>query len=192
MRKLGTLTLLTAVVSAMGLMAAFAASASADSITCNINGSIKLSPGLSENPTVQNIAVTKHKGALLSGCTGSETTVTGGSVHIIGKTTEAVTCAALKGPGAPVALTAIFKWQPNGSGNSTSTTFSMPLTEMSVALGGTIETETPETGPIPFSGDTISGTVTQKYNGTCGSSGHGKGGGKKVNKGSLTGTITVS
>src|SRR6266849_4213996 len=112
----GRLSLATSLFAALGLMAAFASSASADSITCEISGSIKLSPGLSETPTVQNIGITKHKGALLSKCSGSETPVTGGNVHVVTKTTEAVTCAALKGSGAPVesANDAIFKWQPKG------------------------------------------------------------------------------
>lgn len=187
--KLGTLTVLTAVVSAIGLMAAFAASASADSITCEISGSIKLSPGLTETPTVQNIGITKHKGALLSNCSGAtETTVTGGSVHVVGKTTGPVTCKTLTEAGAPVEEAAIFKWQPNGEGTENSNAaFSMPLTEMPVAIEGTVATEPGH----PFSEDKITGKVTQKY-GTCGSSGHGKGGGKKANKGTFTGTITIS
>jgi hypothetical protein len=103
------------------------------------------------------------------------------------KTEAPVTCAALKGPGAPVTETnAIFKWLPKGEGNSMGT-FTMPLTETSVALGGTFDT-----GTFPFSGDKISGSATQKYSGSCGGSGHGKGGGKKVNKGTFTGSITIS
>jgi hypothetical protein len=188
--KLGKLSVLTVLVSAIGLMSAFAASASADSITCEISGSIKLSPGLTETPQVQNISITKHKGAALTACSGTETTVTGGNVNIHMKTEKAVTCAALKSTGEAVVETnAIFKWQPKGEGTENSTgTFSMPLTEESVALGGTIAT-----GSFPFSEDTISGTVKQSYIGgeTCGvSSGHKKA--KKVNKGSFTGSITIS
>jgi hypothetical protein len=62
------------------------------------------------------------------------------------------------------------------------------VTENSVPIEGMVATEEGH----PFSGDTISGTVKQTYTGTCGSSGHGHGGGKKVNKGSFTGTITIS
>jgi len=184
------LSAMAVLISAAGVMGAFATSASADSITCEISGSIKLSPGLSETPTVQNIGITKHKGALLSNCSGSETPVTGGNVHVVTKTTEAVTCAALKGSGAPVesANDAIFKWQPKGESTQNSTgSLSIPLTEMTVALEGTMNM-----GTFPFSEDKITGSVTQKYSGTCGSSGHGKGGGKKVNKGKFTGTITIS
>src|SRR5216683_2359399 len=131
----GRLSLATSLLAALGLMAAFAASASADSITCEISGSIKLSPGLSESPTVQNIGITKHKGALLSKCSGAtETKVTGGNVHVVGKTTGPVTCKTLTEAGAPVEETAIFKWQPKGEGTeNSSASFSMPLTEMPVA-----------------------------------------------------------
>lgn len=46
-------------------------------------------------------------------------------------------------------------------------------------------------GSSPFSEDTVTGEVTQKYGATCGSSGgHGKG--KKDNKETFTGTITIS
>jgi hypothetical protein len=185
----GRLSALTAAIAAIGLMGALAASASADSITCNISGSIKLSPGLSESPTVQNLGITKHKGALLSGCTGAvETKVTGGNLHVVGKTTEAVTCAALKGTGAKTEDAGIFKWQPKGEAfENSNATLNFPVTENSVAIEGTVATQEGH----PFSGDTISGTVKQTYGG-CGSSGHGKGGGKKVNKGTFTGSITIS
>jgi hypothetical protein len=187
--NLGRVSVLAVLVSAVGLMAAFSASASADSITCEISGSIKLSPGLSETATVQHIGITKHKGALLSNCTGAmETTVTGGNLHLVGNTTEAVTCAALKGSGAPTADEGIFKWQPKGESTENSTAaLNFPLTEMPVAIEGTVATEAGH----PFSEDKITGMVTQKY-GSCGSSGHGKGGGKKANKGMFSGSITIS
>src|ERR1700732_5077585 len=184
--KFAKLSVLTVLVSTAGLMGAFAASASADSITCTISGTIQLSPGLSESAQVQNISITKHKGAKLSGCSGTETTVSGGNATIHMKTANAVTCAALKSVGAPVTETnAVFKWV-GASGNSMGT-FTMPLTEAPVALGGTIAM-----GAFPFSEDTISGTATQTYTGgsKCGmSSGHKKA--KKVNKGSFSGSITI-
>ncbi len=185
--KLWTLPALTALVSTMGLVGAFAASASADSITCEISGSIKLSPGLSESAQVQNISITKKKGAKLSACTGTETPVTGGNATIHMKTAEPVTCAALTGAGAPVAETnAVWKWQPKGETTTNSmSTFVMPLTEMSVPLEGTFAM-----GTFPFSEDTISGTVKQTYSGSCVSSGHKKA--KKVNKGTFSGSITIS
>jgi hypothetical protein len=188
--NLGRLSALSVLVSAIGLMCAFTASASADSITCKVTGTIKLSPGLTETPQVQNIQIVKKKGALLSECTGSETSVTGGNINIHMRTTEAVSCSALTGPGAAVTPeNAIFKWQPKGTENSLGL-ISIPLTEMPVAISGSVNAE-PSTAP--FAGDTVSGEVTQKYGATCGSSGgHGKGGGKKDNKGSFSGTITIS
>jgi hypothetical protein len=188
--KFGRWSVLTALTSALGLLGAFASSASADSLSCKIEGTIKLSPGLTETPQVQNIAITKHKGALLSNCSATETKVTGGNINIHMKTEKAVTCAVLKGTGEAVVETnAIFKWQPKGEGFENSTgTFTMPLTEAPVNLGGTVAA-----GTFPFSEDTISGTVTQTYSGgdTCGVSvGHKKA--KKVKKGTFTGLITIS
>jgi hypothetical protein len=175
------LSVLTAVISALGLMAAFAASASADSIKCNTSGSIKLSPGLTETPTVQNIQV---KGTL-SACTGEETTVKGGKYNAHLKTTEAVTCSALSGAGAAETPESgiILKWTPHGGGNSLGS-FSMPLTELLSTLSGTITSG-------PFMEDKISGNVLQSY-GKCGSSGKGKGMGKGLKKGTYNGSITVS
>ena len=188
--RMTKLAVLTAAIAAMGLMGALATSASADSITCEISGAIKLSPGLTESPQVQNLGITRHKGALLSNCTGAvETKVTGGNLHVVGKTTEAVTCAALKGTGAKTEDAGIFKWQPKGEGFENSpATLNFPVTENSVAIEGTVAM-----GTFPFSEDKISGMVKQTYGGTCGSSGgHGHGGGKKVNKGTFTGSITIS
>lgn len=164
-------SVLVGLLSAVTLLAATAASASAESTTCAGNsGSIKLSPGLSETPTVQNISI---KGTL-SGCTGS--TVTGGKYVAHLKTTHPVTCAALSSAGEPTTGTIVIKWSPKGQGNSNGT-FSMPLTETTVPISGTIEKGM-------FEKDSISGTVTQKYAGKCG-------GKKKVNKGTFTGSEVV-
>jgi hypothetical protein len=188
--KLGRLSVLTTLIAAVGLMAAFASSASADSITCKVSGLIKLSPGLTQTPHVQNIQITKKKGALLSECSGSETAVTGGTVSVHMRTTEAVACSALKGAGAPVTPeNAIFKWQPKGGENSFGLV-SIPLTEMPVAISGSVNAE-PTTAP--FAGDTVTGEVTQVYIGSEGcdiTSGHKKA--KKVNKGTFSGSITIS
>jgi hypothetical protein len=172
---------LTALISALGLMTAFAASASADSITCNTSGSIKLSPGLSETPTVQNVQL---KGTL-SSCSGTETTVTGGKYNAHLKTAEAITCSALSGSGAAETPESgiIFKWSPKGGGNSLGT-FSMPLTELLSTLSGKITSG-------PFIEDTISGNALQSYVGKCGE-GSGMHKAKKVKKGTYKGSITVS
>ena len=184
------LSLATTLIAALGLLAAFASSASADSITCEISGSIKLSPGLSETPTVQQVGITKHKGAALNGCTGVETKVTGGSVHVSAKTKEAVTCKVLKETGGAAlesANDAQFKWLPSELEMSKGA-LNVPITEVSALLSGTMEM-----GTFPFSEDTITGTVKETYTGgsSCGvSSGHKKA--KKVNKGQFSGTITIS
>jgi hypothetical protein len=186
--KLSRVSALTVLVSAIGIMCAFSASASADSITCEVSGSIKLSPGLSETPTVQNVGITSHKGAKLANCKGSETTVTGGTIHVVAKTKEAVSCKTLKESGAALesANDAQFKWAPKGEPMSTGS-LNVPITEMETSLSGSVNM-----GSFPFSEDTITGSVTEKYSGTCGSS-SGKGhGGKKVNKGQFSGTITIS
>jgi hypothetical protein len=190
--RITKLSVLTAAIAALGLMGALtAASASADTITCQISGSIKLSPGLTETPTVQNVGITAHKGAKLTSCSGTETMVTGGSIHVVAKTKEAITCKALKESGAALESTndAIFKWTPRGGPNSTGS-LNVPITEMAAGLEGSVAI-----GEFPFSEDKISGSVTETYGGgaTCGSSGgHGHGGGKKVNKGTFAGSITIS
>jgi hypothetical protein len=175
------LSVLTVLISALGLMTAFAASASADSISCSTKGSIKLSPGLSETPTVQNVQV---KGTL-SSCSGTETEVKGGKYNAHLKTTEAITCAALSSSGAAETPESgiILKWTPHGSGLSAGT-FSMPLTELLSTLSGKITSG-------PFNEDTISGNVLQSYSGKCGES-SGKHKAKKVKNGTYSGSITVS
>jgi hypothetical protein len=186
--KFGKLSVLTAAIAVAGLMGVLTASASADTLKCEVSGAIKLSPGLSETPTVQNVGITAHKGAKLANCTGTETTVTGGSIHVVAKTKEAITCKALKESGAALesANDAIFKWAPNGTEQSTGS-LNVPITEMSASLSGSVAM-----GTFPFSEDKISGTVSEKYNGTCGSSsGHGHGG-KKLNKGTFSGSIEIT
>ena len=193
----GRLSSASALLAALGLMAAIAPSASADSLSCQINGSISLFPGLSEAPTVQIVKIT-NPGAKLTNCTGTETTVTGGSLWVKGfsaeRTKEAITCQALKGPGAALehpagpGETAVFRWHPKipggGRFNGTGGFVNVPITEMSVSLSGTINPNTPL--PDPFQEDTITGSVTEKYSSTCGGSR------RKVTKGTFTGTITLS
>jgi hypothetical protein len=192
----GRLSSATALLAALGLMAASAPSASADSLSCEISGSISLFPGLSETPTVQSVKIT-NPGAKLTNCTGTETTVTGGSLWVKGfsaeRTKEAITCQALKGPGAALehpagpGETAVFRWHPKipggGRFNGTGGFVNVPITEMSVSLSGAMSTKFPEDA---FQGDNITGSVTEKYSGTCGASRHGK------TKGTFTGTITIS
>jgi hypothetical protein len=139
------------------------------------SGSVMLSPGLSSSAHVQNISI---KGTL-SGCTGS--TVTKGKYVARLKTVNAASCTALGSPGEATTGTIVIKWG-YGSGNSMGS-FSMPLTEVpGVSLGGTLASG-------PFSGDTISGTVSQTYTdgSKCGVPRAGMKA-KKVKKGRFTGS----
>jgi hypothetical protein len=183
--KIGRLSVLTTACAVIGVMAVFASSASADAITCEVNGSIKLSPGLTETPAVQNVGITAHKGAKLSNCKGTETTVTGGTIHVVAKTKEAVSCKTLKERGAALesAGDAIFKWTPSGE-NSTGS-LNVPITELPATLEGSVNA-----GMFPFSEDKITGAVKETYSGSCVAEGKKKA--KKVKKGTFTGTITIS
>jgi hypothetical protein len=180
--RLARLSVVAALMSAFA-MAATPSAASADSTTCSNSGTIKLSPGLEATPHVQNISI---KGTL-TGCAGAESAVTEGAYVAHLKTTEAVSCTALTGAGAAEEATNIvIKWSPKGGGNSMGT-FSMPLTEVpGVSLGGTLASG-------PFNADSISGTVSQTYTGgaKCGVA-QGKKKAKKVNKGTLSGSLTIS
>jgi len=145
---------LLAPVALMGVSAAPASAAEGTTCTGN-SGSIKYSPGLTDSPKVQNVTV---KGTL-SGCSGGGVTSASYLAHL--KSTNAVTCAALTGSGAPTTGTIVIKWSPKGQGNSNGT-FSMPLTEApGASIGGTIESG-------PFATMTLSGTVSQTFSGTCG------------------------
>lgn len=182
MRSRYLLAVLAVMLGAMGVSVA---SASAATTTCTGDGgTIKLSPGLSASPQVQNITI---KGTL-SECSGEGSTVVAGKYLAHLKTAEAVTCSALTGAGALEEETKIIiKWSPKGQGNSMGT-FSMALTEVpGVSLGGTLSSG-------PFSGDNIAGTVSQTFTGgaTCGAA-HGKKPAKKVSKGTFTGSaVTIS
>jgi len=176
MRKLAV----TLVVLALGLMAVSAASADAATATCETSGTIKLSPGLSNTPQVQNVSV---KGTLKN-CSGEESSITGGK-YVAHFKTEAVTCAVLTGAGAPeTESNIVFKWSPKGQGNSMGT-FTLPVTEVpGASLGGLVESGL-------FEGAAISGSVSETYTGgaKCGVSEGKKA--KKVEKGSFSGSLTV-
>jgi hypothetical protein len=159
-------------MSATALFGASTASATLEGTSCSGNGgTIKLSPGLTETPQVQNISI---KGTV-SGCTNG---VFSGKYVAQLTTTNAVTCAALTSGGEVATGTIVLKWSPKRHGNSMGF-FGIGLTEAP---------ESPITGGIekgPFEGASISGSMTQKYMGTC----PGK---KKVRKGTFTGTFNIS
>jgi hypothetical protein len=184
----------TAIRSAMvaALLAAFAmvgtASASAASTTCSASGTIKLSPGLTNEPKVQNVTI---KGSL-SECAGEESEVTSAKFNAHFKTAEPISCETLTGEGVGAAAEEnkiILKWKPKpkGSGNSQGPV-SLLITEVPGALlSGRIESG-------PFEEDAISGSLSQSYTGgpTCGVAPEGKKKAKKVNKGTVTGTVSIS
>ncbi len=178
--------LLAVLAVTLGTMGVSVASASAATTTCAGNsGTIKLSPGLSASPQVQNVTIN----GTLTECSGEGSTVTSGKYLAHLKTAEAVTCSALTGAGALEEETKIIiKWSPKGQGNSMGT-FSMPLTEVpGVSLGGTLSSG-------PFSGGSIAGTVSQTFTGgaTCGVPQGKKKKAKKVAKGTFTGSaVTIS
>jgi hypothetical protein len=170
------------------LLAAFAmvgtASASAASTSCEANGKIKLSPGLSNTAAVQNVQI---KGSLTN-CVSVESPVTSGAFQVHFKTAEAISCATLKtaGVGASSEENMIkLKWS-GGVGNSQGTASLLITEEPAPALTGNITSG-------PFEGGTVSGSLSQHYAGgaTCGES-SGKKKPKKVSKGTVAGTIAVS
>jgi len=175
------LSILASLILAVAMTAA--ASASADTLSCKAAGSIKLSPGLTTTPAVQNVQI---KGSL-SECTGTETEVKEAKFQAHFKTAEAVSCATLKGPGVGAAteenkLIVKFKSAGNSMG-----TISVPITEVaSVSVTGLINSG-------PFIEDAISGSVSQTYTGgtTCGEV-VGKKKAKAVSKGALAGTLSIS
>ncbi len=171
------LSLMVVSVAAIGAMAPSASAATP--VTCEASATVKLSPGLGNSPQVQNVTV---KGTLKN-CAGEGSTVTGGTFIGHLKTGE-VTCASLLSLGEADSGTIVIKWAPKGQGNSLGS-FAMPLTEQPVALGGLVEQG-------PFAEAAISGSVTQSYTGgtTCGVA-EGKKKAKKVNKGTLAGSLTV-
>jgi hypothetical protein len=132
--------------------------------SCETNeGTIRLSPGLTETPHLQNITV---KGTL-GGCGGSSGAESAKYVDHL-KTTEEVTCAALQSLSAepttaPVSLTV--KWAPHELGVSHGTLL-VPITEASpVALTGTLEG-----GPFGAPAAITAGEAFESFNGgsTCG------------------------
>ncbi len=132
--------------------------------TCAQNqGTIKLSPGLSETPHVQKITVTGE----LKGCEGPLGIESGTYVDHL-KTTEEVTCSALAStsiePGTtPVSLTV--KWSPSEEGTSKGS-LTLPLSEASLTgLDGTLDG-----GPFTTPASVTAASVAESFTGgsTCG------------------------
>jgi hypothetical protein len=177
-KRLSAAAALIAPIAMMSISTAPASAAEGTTCTGN-SGSAKFSPGLTSSAKVQNVIV---KGTL-SGCSGGG--VSGGSYIAHLKTTNAVSCAALAGPGEPATGTVVIKWSPKGQGNSNGT-FSMPLTGVpGVSLAGTLESG-------PFATMSLSGTVSQTFSGTCGAA-VGKKKAKAVKDSTFTGSaVTIA
>jgi hypothetical protein len=146
-----------------------------------VAGTIKLSPGLSETPHVQNITL---KGEL-QGC-GGPAPVESATFVAHMKTTEEVTCSALGSLSlepvtSPVSV--VVKWAPKEGGTSHGSLI-MPITEAGGAtLGGSLEG-----GPFG-SPAAVNGTVYESFTGgsTCGLA-EGKKQAKPVKSGTFSGS----
>jgi hypothetical protein len=122
-------------------------------------GTIKLTPGLTETPHVQEIVV---KGTLKA-CDGPAEPTEGTYVaHLV--TTEEVTCSTLQSISAepttaPVSLVA--KWLPLGLGRSHGALV-MPLTEVGGAIEGTLEG-----GPFASPQSIFAGALSESFTGAA-------------------------
>jgi hypothetical protein len=151
-------------------------------VSCETNqGTIKLSPGLTETPHVQNITIKGELGE----CDGSAGAESATYVDHL-KTTEEVTCSVLQSFSSepttePVSLS--FKWVPHELGTSHGT-LAVPITEAATpALAGTLEGG-------PFSApEAITGEIFESFTGgsACGVP-QGKGKAKAVKNGTFSGT----
>ena len=144
-------------------------------------GTIKLSPGLTETPHVQTITL---KGAL-KGCDGPAPVEAAKFVDHL-KTTEEVTCLALQSFALEPTTTAVslaVKWAPKEAGVSHGSLV-VPITE---ASGATIEGAL-EGGPFG-SPAALSGTLSESFSGgpSCGVA-EGSKKAKAVKNGTFTGT----
>jgi hypothetical protein len=131
--------------------------------TCASNsGTIKLKPGLTENPAVQSITVTGR----MSGCAGPLGVEAGKyTAHLT--TTEAVTCAALSSATLEGTSSKSFsiKWLPAEEGSSKGS-LSLPLSEVPLTgLSGALQG-----CPLATSASISAGFVTESFIGgsTCG------------------------
>jgi hypothetical protein len=149
--------------------------------TCERNaGTVKLSPGLTETPHVQNITV---KGEL-KGCNGPLSMESGTYVDHL-TTTEADTCSTLVSSSLEPTTAAVslsVKWAPAETGNSTGSLI-LPLSEVPLTgLSGTLEG-----GPFSTPSSISAASVSESFTGgpTCGQA-VGKKKAKPVKKGSFS------
>jgi hypothetical protein len=151
--------------------------------TCEQNqGTIKLSPGLSETPHVQNITV---KGEM-KGCSGPLGFESGKYVDHL-KTTEEVTCSVLASSSLEPITAAVslsVKWSPNEKGTSIGSLI-LPISEVSMTgLTGTLQG-----GPFATPTSVKAASVGESFTGgpTC-----GQASGKKKAKPVKSGVFSTS
>ena len=150
--------------------------AAAPTTKCTAEGSVKLSPGLSETPAVQQIQISGK----LSNCAGEETTYTAAGFRIHEKTEQRVTCAALKSGAVSAAGTIQITWTPRPKkGTRHSGSAALSLIEGTAPLSGSI-------AHWAFGEGELQGSLAEAYAGgeSCGT-------GKKVKKGTVAGTLAV-
>ena len=181
MRAMRLAVAATTTMALLGLVGT--ASASAASTSCSAGGLIKLSPGLTNEPQVQNVMI---KGTL-AGCESNESKASEGKFVAHFKTAEAIGCEALTNGGvgaAPEGDTIIVKLNRKKHMGNSQGTFGVNVTEGSdELLSGLLESG-------PFAGDTIGGSITETYTGAhhCGERKNAK----PVKKGTFVGTLTAS
>lgn len=126
---------------------------------CNTNtADIRLSPGLTNTPTVQKMKITGR----MSGCEAEPFATVNYTATL--KTAGPVTCAALAGPGEPATGAARFDWSSTAKTSKGSLT--VPLAEsLDLAFEFAGEAATGPYSPMPFTG-----TTTTRYvdGATCG------------------------
>jgi len=132
--------------------------------SCSVNhGTIKLTPGLTETPSVQTITVTGE----LSECDGPQVAEAGKYTDHL-TTTEAVTCSALSSASlTPTTKSTSFtvKWVPLEEGTSKGTLI-VPLSEVPMAgVSGTLKG-----GPFEALTPIKAGSISESFTGasTCG------------------------
>lgn len=159
------------------------ASANAASTSCSAGGSIKLSPGITSEPQVQNVVI---KGTL-SGCESSGSKASEGKFGAHFKTAEPIGCEAFAAGNVGAAAEEnkiVIKLNKKAHMGNSQGSFSVDIAEgPDELLSGSLESG-------PFGGDTIGGSVNETYTGShhCGERKNSK----QVKKGTFVGTLTLS
>jgi hypothetical protein len=183
--RLSRLILAAALVGAFCLAASASASAT-PSTSCEAEGSVKLSPGLTKTAHMQNVQI---KGTVKN-CAGTESEEFKGGSFQIHETVEA-SCEALGTGAAATGGPLKIKWSPKpAAGKMSAGTASVELIEGLAPVSGSIASG-------PFTGEAVSGSLAESFERgpECGQMiphGHGTKEAKKVNKGHVSGTLSIA